>query len=242
MDGVWSRYLTQHLDAVVIAVSYRLAPTVPFPVPIEDCVSAYHYISLHAEDLGIDPRNIFLSGFSAGANLVFGTAFTLISPTTFNYPPSPAPPLLPPGIISFYPPLSLDITPGARSAKRHSLIRPDLALPNWLEDLVEAAYVRPAPDPLDPRLLVSDATSELLCGLPPVHLCVCEYDLYLAEGQRFAKRLEGLGREVACRVVRGEEHGWDQFSKEDKASVGEEYGEAVRLMKQWMTKGTPGQE
>lgn len=55
---------------VVCNISYRLAPTNPFPAALEDCVSALCWIEKHIEEYAGDPRRLVLAGESAGANLV----------------------------------------------------------------------------------------------------------------------------------------------------------------------------
>ena len=67
----------QHLytDAgyVTFAVDYLVAtPRTPAPVypkPESDVKSAVQYLRMHASELGIDPNNIVVQGFSAGARL-----------------------------------------------------------------------------------------------------------------------------------------------------------------------------
>ena len=77
--------LMDQLDAVVIAVSYRLAPEFPFPTAVEDAADAISHVSLHSSDFSIDPDGIYLSGSSDGGTLVF-TALNLInSPSTCGY-------------------------------------------------------------------------------------------------------------------------------------------------------------
>ena len=44
---------------------YRLAPEYPFPAAIEDAVTSYRYLL----DQGIEPREIFVAGDSAGGGL-----------------------------------------------------------------------------------------------------------------------------------------------------------------------------
>lgn len=53
----------------VIAVDYRLAPEVKFPVPFEDCQRALQYVIEHKNELSVDPTRMVMLGDSAGANL-----------------------------------------------------------------------------------------------------------------------------------------------------------------------------
>lgn len=68
-DARWCSTVVDECNAVVIAVDYRLAPEMPFPTAVEDGVDAVIWVHQHAEELGIDPNKIALSGFSSGANM-----------------------------------------------------------------------------------------------------------------------------------------------------------------------------
>lgn len=61
--------IAEALDAVVVSVSYRLAPEHPAPLPYEDCADATCWLVDHADALGADPRQVSVMGSSAGGNL-----------------------------------------------------------------------------------------------------------------------------------------------------------------------------
>lgn len=68
-DGRWCGTVVEQLDAIVVSVDYRLAPECPFPTAVEDGVDAILYCVAHAQELGINPDKIALSGFSSGGNM-----------------------------------------------------------------------------------------------------------------------------------------------------------------------------
>jgi acetyl esterase/lipase len=81
--GFVMRTRTQHKSFVAkicraaktkaLVVHYRLAPEVPFPGGLEDCLAAYHDLLKQ----GIDPGDITVAGDSAGGGLVLSTLLAL---------------------------------------------------------------------------------------------------------------------------------------------------------------------
>jgi acetyl esterase len=57
------------VGALVVSVSYRLAPEFPAPVPFEDCRDATAWLVDHAGELGADASRATVMGASAGGNL-----------------------------------------------------------------------------------------------------------------------------------------------------------------------------
>jgi acetyl esterase/lipase len=70
-DARWADAVVRNCNAVVVCVEYRLAPKYPHPTAVEDGVDAILYLIANAEQLGIDPDRIAVSGFSAGGNMAF---------------------------------------------------------------------------------------------------------------------------------------------------------------------------
>ena len=66
-------WIVQH-DAVGVTVEYRLAPEFPDPYPVQDCYAALQWMSTHADQIGLDPERIMITGASAGGGLAAGTA------------------------------------------------------------------------------------------------------------------------------------------------------------------------
>ncbi|MDO3398372.1 alpha/beta hydrolase fold domain-containing protein, partial [Nocardioides sp. SOB44] len=54
--------VADELDAVVVAVDYRLAPTHRIPAAHEDCYEALLWTHEHADALGADPARLGLMG------------------------------------------------------------------------------------------------------------------------------------------------------------------------------------
>ncbi|MGN9821820.1 alpha/beta hydrolase [Streptomyces sp. SD11] len=66
-------WIVEH-DAVAVTVEYRLAPEYPDPYPVEDCYAGLRWTAQHAEELGIDPGRLIITGASAGGGLAAGTS------------------------------------------------------------------------------------------------------------------------------------------------------------------------
>lgn len=233
-DARWAGAVMDALDAVVFTVNYRLAPSYPFPTPIEDCVDAVLQIAARAAEFGIASDRIILSGFSAGATIALGSWIVLQRPADWDYALPAEPPDVV-GIVVFYPTLDITIS---RAEKRRACARPELTLSTSMTNLIDASYVYPPRHPTqcaDARLSPGLMADELVHRLPPMHFCLCEHDMLLAEGRRFAQRLQAHGRPFSMRVVAGEAHAWDKPPPmAPKESVGIEYGEATQAMARWL--------
>lgn len=259
-DGRWAMAVMQALGAVVFSVEYRLAPSYPFPTPVEDCADAILQIWRRADEFWIDRDRIILSGFSAGGTLALASWVLLNDYKRQGYDLKPDPNLAadmaklsvenkdddgndpnvphPCGLMLFYP--LLDWTQ-SRPTKRLTCSKPELTLPRNLTDIFDASYLYP-PDSIksqldNPLLSPGLMPNDLIDKLPPVQLCLCEYDMLLAEGKRFVARLEDRKKTVGYRVVKEAKHAWDKplpFSP--PANMGEEYGEAVRVIAGWLGK------
>ena len=216
-DARWATIVVNEVDAVVGSVCYRLAPEHPFPTAVEDGVEAVLFIAAHADVFGVDISKMALSGFSAGGNLAFTVPLRLqehiLSMQADHGGPEipsavlPIPHLV--SIVAWYPSLDNRLT---RAQRRSSCPRPDRTLPPILTNLFDESYF---PDPsCKTSIYASPAAASdemLLQALPDtVAIFVCEWDMLLQEGEDFAERLEGLGKQVSCTVINGRRHGFDK--------------------------------
>ncbi|OAA44425.1 Alpha/beta hydrolase fold-3 [Metarhizium rileyi] len=233
-DARWAGAVVCDIDAVVFTVNYRLAPSYPFPTPMEDCADAVLQIASRASEFGIDPNRIILSGFSAGATNALTTWIVLQDPSRWGYHfPSPPPSIL--GMVLFYPTLDVTIT---RPGKRQTCTRPERTLSPGMTDLIDASYFFP-PIPreerTDPRISPGLMSDDLVKRLPHFHMILCEYDMLLAEGIRFADRLEQHNMPFTLRIVEGEGHAWDKPPPmTPKESVFVEYSKATESIARWL--------
>ncbi|MFI5808804.1 alpha/beta hydrolase [Streptomyces sp. NPDC051561] len=61
--------MAEGLGATLISVGYRLAPEHPYPAQINDAYAGLLWVADHADELGIDPERIIVTGPSAGGGL-----------------------------------------------------------------------------------------------------------------------------------------------------------------------------
>lgn len=63
------KHLADKANAVVVSVDYDLAPEFKYPHQAHQCYQTVCWVHDHADELGIDPEKIAVSGDSAGGNL-----------------------------------------------------------------------------------------------------------------------------------------------------------------------------
>lgn len=249
-DARWCRFCTDK-GFVVFSIEYRLAPSAPFPIPVEDCVDAVLDLTSasRSAEWSTVKGEVYLSGFSAGGNLALASWVVLQHPSTWGYAiDSQAIPVIK-GLALFYPVLDFSIP---REVKLGRAKRPDMALPGFLVDLFDKSYLPKIPpsstpsssstedsstDTATPPVTRSDLRlspgimplSDLQI-LPPMHLILCEWDTLLGEGQDLARAAIDAGRDVRVRVVPEAKHGWDKPPRAPGQDVLVEYERAVQSL------------
>jgi acetyl esterase len=66
---VLCRQLCNGSGSVVVSVDYRMAPEHRFPVAIDDCLAATHWVRRQSRELGVDAGRLAVGGDSSGGNL-----------------------------------------------------------------------------------------------------------------------------------------------------------------------------
>ncbi len=164
----------------VLSIDYRLAPEHPFPAALEDCVAVYKWLLSN----DIKPKNIIISGDSAGGNL---TLTTLIKLRDDGIP-------LPAGAIPISPVTDFSFTDDISRLD-------DLYIKNGETDPVLAdigiylcyyAYTAGA-NSRDP--LISPLFGDLK-GLPPILIQASSCEMLYDETRRFFERAKEAGVDV----------------------------------------------
>jgi acetyl esterase/lipase len=207
--------LKQNPNSVVVSVDYRLSPTYPFPTGIEDCASALLYLWANASKLHLDASRTCLSGFSAGGNFCFASAYRAHEEQArlrgvgcgAEYEEGKIV-----GIAAFYPALIRTKTREERAASNPNF-KP-IPIPKFLAAGMDESYLYPMPEDMSvPLLSPGLASDELLrVALPRnIVMITCWGDALLVEGEEFRERLKGLGFRVEGYTVPGVLHGWDKW-------------------------------
>ena len=243
-DGRWAAVVLEKADAMVVSVEYRLAPEYPFPTGVEDGVEALLYLAANAEEFGIDPKKIAMSGFSAGGNMTFAILLRLqthlesikneIQSKAFQGSPPPAP-TLPQivSIIAWYPNVDNRLT---RDERRAACVRPDKTLPPLLTNLFDESYMPDIQHKLSPYASPAAASDDSLKAALPdnIAMYLCEWDMLVQEGEVFAKRLKTLGKNVHYVIIKEKRHGFDKspnpFSFDPEATL--HYNEACGMLRE----------
>ena len=180
-------------QAIVVSVDYRLAPEHPFPIPLDDCHAALHWIVREGASLGGDPARIAIGGSSAGGNLAAALAIRARDEG---------------GPALAFQLLVVPATDLSGTREWHSF---DEAGEGYvltvagLDQMIDA-YVP------DPRARMNPWVSPLLegdlSGLPPALVVTALFDPLRDQGEAYARRLEDAGVPVELHREPGALHGF----------------------------------
>lgn len=197
-QGDWiSSTVAADLDAVVVSIDYRLAPTHKFPAAVEDCYDALLWTAAQAERLGADPGRLGVMGDSAGGNLA--TVVAILARDTGG------PAIAHQALI--YP--ATDMTDAARDDASYAANTRGIVLSNDDIDVFRDHYLAEHDDRADPRLSPVHAPS--LTGLPPAVVVVAGLDPLHDSGVRYAQALADAGNRVRVEDFHQMPHGFLSF-------------------------------
>lgn len=175
------------LDCLVLSVDYRLAPETPFPGPMDDAYAALRWLHETADELGINPARIAVSGESAGGAMA--ASLCLMARDRGEY------------AIAFQHlemPRLDDRLPDPRNPFTGEYI--------WRAENSEfcrAAYLAGSTSPY-----ASAARADDLTGLPPAYIMVGALDLFVDECLEYTARLIRAGVPAELVVYPGCVHGF----------------------------------
>ena len=175
-------------EVVVFNVDYRRPPETKCPNNILDFYEALKYISCHSDILGIDNTKIAIAGESGGGYICFGTMVLLSQRNESNIVKLAIPDIPMSDDDSFY-----------------------LLNTGMINIVIKKLWTLIANDvekqKNDPLLFPGKASDEIFANMPPIVLLEAEFDIFLAENKRLAKRLESAGRLLEYVEFPGQRHG-----------------------------------
>ncbi|MFX1324630.1 MAG: alpha/beta hydrolase [Promethearchaeota archaeon] len=191
----------------ILSIDYRLAPGHPYPEGLEDCITSYKWLLSQ----GIDPKNVIISGDSAGG---YYTLITLVHLRNKGIP-------LPSGAIVFSP--STDLAMTGESFDKNAPTDPilaDLGIYWWVECYLAGV------DPFSPEVspLYADLT-----GLPPILIQVSTSEMLFDDAQKFYEQAKEAGVDVTMQT-------WDATLHEFQMNYLPEAEEAFFKTKDFVEK------
>ncbi|MFJ2830093.1 alpha/beta hydrolase [Streptomyces sp. NPDC087263] len=193
----------EELGLVVVSVEYRLAPEHPHPAPVEDCYAGLVWTAKNADQLGIDPERMVVTGASAGGGLAAALALLVRD--------RGGPELT--GQLLMCP--MLDDRNDSVSAHQMTGLglwdRTANAM-GWGALLGEASG---GPD-VSPYAAPARATD--LSGLPPAYIDVGSAETFRDEDVAYAARLWQAGGRAELHVWPGGFHGFEEFAPQAQLS------------------------
>lgn len=209
------RRMSRGLDAVVVAVDYRLAPEHPHPAGLADVHAAARWAVDHAVDLRADPERLVLAGDSAGGNLA--TCAALLA-RDISGPTVRAQLLIYPMTVPWHHGDSYH-----RYARGYANTA---AATDWYWE----QYLPDGTPPVDAWPPVSPVAVDLT-GVAPVVMVSAECDPLHDDAEVYARRLEEAGVQCWYRSYPSTFHGFATISALDVAQrAQQEMWEQVRAL------------
>lgn len=202
-DFFFTDALAKDGNCVAVMPAYTLSTKAPYPAALEDCYRALLWMKEHAEDLGIDPNQLFVGGDSAGGGLTAAVCLYARDRGEVK--------------IAFQMPLypMLDdrmITPSSQNNDA----------PVWNTQSNTAAwqlYLKGI-DPEDVPIYAAPARAEDLHGLPPACTYVGTIEPFYDETKAYVQKLREHGGNVRFREFEGCFHAFDMMGA--AAGIGKE--------------------
>jgi len=189
--GAFCSNLCNVTGASVLAVDFRLAPTFKFPIPVEDCYSAFLWASQGARYWHVDPDKIYLMGSCTGGNL----AAAVSRLARDRKGPKIA------GQILVSP-----VTDGRMRTETYEKYKDNPTLTTKEMEFFIRNYSRESRDILDP--LFSPLLAKDNSRLPQTLILAAEYDPLFDDARLYSQALEKAETPSKFLVMKGMYHGF----------------------------------
>jgi len=197
MMQLWLARSADSFGVVYFNVDYRLAPETKCPKNALDFYCAVKHIIEHAKEFGVDPARIAIAGESGGGYIVMATMVMMAQKDEGHLVKLaiPAIPML--DDYHFGDPKSMTKEERSSCESMKKV---------WECIAVDIDQQRKNGDPL---LFPAKADDELLAKMPPTIIWELEFDIYITEATRMARRLRAAGRLLELYIAPGVTHGAD---------------------------------
>ena len=181
--------LSEDLQAVVVAPSYRLAPEAPFPAATDDSFAALRWTAATIAKHGGDPKQLVVMGESAGGLLA---AVAAQRARDENGPALS-------GQVLMYPTIDAEAHTASRvEYAAGPVLKTQAALGMW------AAYLGDMAKASSP--LASPGRAKSLAGLAPALILTAECDPTCDEGEEYGRAMKAAGVPVRIHRLEGLVH------------------------------------
>lgn len=192
-DTMFSAYVADKLQGIVIDIDYTTSSTAPWPVAFNQCYAVAQYAFKHCAEWDADEKSVSMGGYSAGASLTAGIALKAAQTGDFQ---------LCLQVLGY--PLLDSYTHPLYKADGYSRTLPwerdvafgDLYLDGDLENMLNP-YASP--------LYAEDA---LIAKLPRTLICSAASCNFRFENEEYARKLAAQGVEVTFKRFPGTNHGF----------------------------------
>ncbi|MEG0468745.1 MAG: alpha/beta hydrolase [Longicatena sp.] len=174
--------LAELSSSCVISLDYGLAPEYPFPYAIHQCFEVTRYLYEHAEQYNIDKNHIALAGDSAGANIALGVAqLDAAQSSILSF------------LMLYYPVVDQRIEKeytwefAYYGKKSNPYIDACVTSLKDCEKMFQVCYLQGSDST---NTLASPILLETLKGLPPIRLCVAEFDYLRVSQEKFYQKFK----------------------------------------------------
>ena len=193
----WLSRAADSFGVVYFNVDYRIAPETKCPKNALDFYWAVKHIVENAKDLGIDPTRIAIAGDSGGGYIAMATMVMMAQKDEGN--------LVKLAIVGV--PMIDDYCFGdPKSMTKEEREDYKGMRKVWECIAVDIDEQRKNGDPL---LFPAKADDELLAKMPPTIIWEIEFDMFITEATRMARRLRAAGRLLELYIAPGVPHGAD---------------------------------
>lgn len=194
------RILANRLEAVVVAVDYRLAPEHTYPAALDDVEAAWRWLRAEARTLGADGNRFAVAGDSSGGNLVAALSQRLARAGGAR----------PDAQLLLYPALDATCTRASyrEFASGYNLSAEQMA---WYWGAYRGDVPVDTPE-------LSPLAAASLTGLPPAVFALAEADVLRGDGIDYARRLQAAGVPVRVVDCAGTIHGFLRWTGEVPAA------------------------